>query len=299
MSRSVLRILAIIFVIFDSIGTFIPGAPIWFRWLGRLAAPLFLFCMAWSLDKVKNRRKYLLCLYICSVVMAFLNLLFSISSLFPGASTAVSTDLFATLFASAFFILLYEYQKENPRMRKKVWGIYGAWQLGGVLIWCILSEILGVPTNILQFVFTVGGNAFLAEGSSLLVILGLLFYLTKEKKRVMRFSYCMVCFIYFVNASTGVFGWLLSFLGSDIIVVVVELMTGLSMYGTWVTANFSLDHLLFHDYQWMMIAALPLLLCGKENAAVKERRGARKNYLSGALYPVAVYVLWFLGNYIL
>ena len=298
MSRTALRMIAIAFVILDCIGTFIPGASIGFRWAGRLAAPLFLLCMAWSMDRVRDRKMYLLCLYLCSVGMAVLNLVFSFPSLFPGAYTAVSTDLFSTLFASGSLILLYKYGREHPEKRGLIWGIYGAWQLGGAFVWCILSEIYGLSTTILQLIFTICGNLFLAEGSSLLVAMGFLFYITKEKKRVLRFIYCMICFVFFINASTGIFGRMLSYLGSDVVLVVAELLTGLSMYGTWVTANFSLDHLLYHDYQWMMIAALPLLLLCREKAEQRAGRKIEKAYLSGALYPVSVYVLWFMGNYL-
>lgn len=298
MSRSILRILAVVFTIFDSLGIFIPGAPVWFRWIGRLAAPVFLFCMAWSMEKVRDRKKYLLTLYCGSLGMAVLNLLFSFTTLFPWVGTAISTNLFATLFAGGFLIALYDYCKEHPEQKKKVWRIYAAWQLIGVLVWCVCLEIFNFPANILQFVFTVCGNAFLAEGSGLMVALGFVFYLTKEKGKVMRFAYYMLFFIYFLNASTGMFGWLLSLLGSDIVLVVVELMTGLSMYGTWVTANFSMDHLLFHDYQWMMIAALPLLMFCVEKRG-KEKRKARPWYLTAALYPIAAYVIWFVGNHML
>lgn len=299
MPRSVLRVLAVIFTIFDAIGTFIPGAPIGFRWIGRLAAPLFLFCMVWSMDKVRDRREYLKNLYICSAVMALLNLVFTFTSIFPTLQTAVSTNLFATMFATGLVICLYDYVKSHPRNKKRALKIFAAWQFGGVLIWCILSEIFGVPAYILQFIFTLLGNVFLAEGSGLMVTLGLLLYLTKEKERVMRFAFFMVCFVYFVNASTGVFGWILSFLRSDIVLVLVELMTGLSMYGTWVTANFSVDHLLFHDYQWMMIVALPLLMCCWEDSRVKERGNANRQHLTALGYPVAVYVIWAIGNFIL
>lgn len=297
MSRSILRILAVIFTIFDAIGTFVPGAPIGFRWIGKLAAPLFLYCAVWSMAKVRDRREYMKNLYICSVGMAFLNLIFSFTSLFPRMKVAVSTNLFATMFAVSILICFYDYIKANPGKKKQVYKIFAIWQIGGVLIWCILSEIFNVPANILQFVFTILGNLFLAEGAGLMVTLGLLLYLTKEKERVMRFAYFMVFFVYFVNASTGVFGWILSVLNSDIIMVLVELMTGLSMYGTWVTANFSLDHLLYHDYQWMMIAALPLLMCCWEDASIKERRGTILPYLSVLIYPVGVYLMWALGNF--
>ena len=298
MSRAGLRILAVIFVIADSVGTYIPGAPMIFQWLGRLAAPCFLFCMAWSMDKVKNRRQYLLILYGCSVGMGILNFVFSMPSLFPVVATAASGNLFATMFASGCMIEVFEYQREHPEKRLMVWGIYVAWQLGGAAVWCVLSEIVMVPTNTLQIIFTVCGNVFLAEGSFLLVFLGFLLYYTKKNRRAMRFCYFMIFFVYFINASTGLTGRVMSFLGSDILMVVAELLTGLSMYGTWVTANFSLDHMLFHDYQWMMFAALPILLFCKENGVPAFGKKPLW-YLSGALYPVSLYFLWFFGNYLL
>ena len=43
-----LKLLALLFMLIDHIGAYFPAAPEWFRWLGRIAFPLFRFCLVWS-----------------------------------------------------------------------------------------------------------------------------------------------------------------------------------------------------------------------------------------------------------
>ena len=49
------------------------GLAIWFRWLGRLAAPLFFYALAVGFRHTRNRKKYLLRLYLANVGMVFFN----------------------------------------------------------------------------------------------------------------------------------------------------------------------------------------------------------------------------------
>ncbi|MCR5722201.1 MAG: conjugal transfer protein TraX, partial [Lachnospiraceae bacterium] len=49
MSHRTLKRIALITMIIDHIGAFIPGAPIWLRYIGRISAPIFFFCCAHSL----------------------------------------------------------------------------------------------------------------------------------------------------------------------------------------------------------------------------------------------------------
>ncbi len=41
MSGGELKLIALILMTLDHIGVFFPNSPIWFRYLGRLAAPIF------------------------------------------------------------------------------------------------------------------------------------------------------------------------------------------------------------------------------------------------------------------
>lgn len=67
-----IKIIALILMLMDHIGEFFPDSPIWFRWLGRLAAPLFFYALAVGFRHTRNRKKYLLRLYLANVGMVFL-----------------------------------------------------------------------------------------------------------------------------------------------------------------------------------------------------------------------------------
>lgn len=41
MSSTSMKLIALIFMFIDHIGEFIPHSPIWFRYIGRLALPIF------------------------------------------------------------------------------------------------------------------------------------------------------------------------------------------------------------------------------------------------------------------
>ena len=68
-----IKIIALILMLIDHIGEFFPDSPIWFRWLGRLAAPLFFYALAVGFRHTRNRKKYLLRLYLANVGMVFFN----------------------------------------------------------------------------------------------------------------------------------------------------------------------------------------------------------------------------------
>ena len=54
MSITALKTLSLILMTIDHIGAFIPEMPIAFRWIGRLSAPVFLFCLLEGIEKDSN-----------------------------------------------------------------------------------------------------------------------------------------------------------------------------------------------------------------------------------------------------
>ncbi len=61
---------------FDHIAAFMPQTmqiPIWFHWVGRISAPLFIFMVVEGFCYTSNRKKYISRLYIWSVIMAIGN----------------------------------------------------------------------------------------------------------------------------------------------------------------------------------------------------------------------------------
>ena len=51
MSSFGLKILALALMVIDHTAEFLPGMPVWMHWLGRLAAPVFIYCSVWSFSR--------------------------------------------------------------------------------------------------------------------------------------------------------------------------------------------------------------------------------------------------------
>lgn len=62
-------------MLIDHIGEFIPGMPIYLRWFGRISAPIFFYCSALAIHYTKDRKKYLLKLYVSSIIMGFIDVI--------------------------------------------------------------------------------------------------------------------------------------------------------------------------------------------------------------------------------
>lgn len=293
MSVTMLKRIALLAMVINYIGTFIPGMPVWFQWIGRLAAPLFFYAMAWSLDKTKDKKLYFKRLYICSVAMAVVNLVLSIVVQKTGLMTTVTNNIFATLFAGAFFIEVLEYGHKHPKRKWRMWLIYGLWQIAFAGLWAALYELVEVPYAVLNLLSAVCGNALTCEGAFLFVLMGALFYYTKEDKGKLALGYLVLCLIFFLNSAFGIWGRFFMLIGSDVLVAFMEVITGLVLWGASFRSFFDLSHMLNNDFQWMMIAALPLLLCCDGTC------GRYKKYFYYIFYPAHVYLLWFLGVVIL
>ena len=54
-STTCLKWIALICMVFDHVAEFIPGMPIWFRWIGRISAPIFVFCMVEGIKYTTNK----------------------------------------------------------------------------------------------------------------------------------------------------------------------------------------------------------------------------------------------------
>lgn len=293
MSVTMLKRIALVAMAINYIGAFIPGMPVWFQWIGRLAAPLFFYAMAWSMDKTRDRKRYLKGLYFCSVLMALVNLVLSFVSAKLGLMTVVTNNFFATLFAGAFFIWVLEYGRKHPKKRLQIWLIYGGWQVLFAVLWAALYELVEVPYEFLNLLSAVCGSAFICEGAFLYVLMGVLFYYTKENKGRLTVWYLILWLVFFANAAFGIWGKLFMLIGNDVLVVFMEITTGLVLWGASSRPIFEVTHMLYSDFQWMMIGALPLLL------ACNGERGRGRKYFYYIFYPVHLYLLWFLGAVVL
>ena len=164
------------------------------------------------------------------------------------------------------------------------------WQLAFAGLWAVLYELAGVPYAFLNLASAAVGSALTCEGAFMYVLMGVAFYYTKEDKKKLSIAYLAICLIFFVNSAFGLWGRIFMLLGSDILVAIMEILTGLVLWGASFRPLFDVSHMLNNDFQWMMIAALPLLLCcnGKKDRSFK--------YFYYIFYPAHVYMLWFIGT---
>ena len=189
MSTFALKITALILMFLDHTGLYFEGAPVWFRWLGRASYPLFLFSMVWGYHYTRNRKKYLLRLYLMSIFMT--GFMYFIKIRFNAVVDYGYHNIFLSMFLLISTIELF------IKDRKK----------GGILIGVIvLVQILYyMLPRFFPFLRSLSGdtltgvipNLAMNEYGLEFVALGVLMYFLKEQKDVFTAVYLIFCICQF------------------------------------------------------------------------------------------------------
>lgn len=192
MSTFALKITALILMFLDHTGLYFEGAPVWFRWLGRASYPLFLFSMVWGYHYTRNRKKYLLHLYLMSIFMT--GFMYFIKIRFNAVVDYGYHNIFLSMFLVGVLISTIELFIKD---RKK----------GGILIGVIvLVQILYyMLPRFFPFLRSLSGdtltgvipNLAMNEYGLEFVALGVLMYFLKEQKDVFTAVYLIFCICQF------------------------------------------------------------------------------------------------------
>ena len=193
-----IKIIALILMVIDHIGYYFEGTPIWFRWLGRASFPLFLFCMVWGYQYTKNRRIYLLRLYLMSVFMTIFG--YAVDYFMPTEYGYGNHNIFLTMFIVGVLISTIEIFLRN---HKKGWIL-----LGCIFAVQFLFYILPFSRNLSGDVLTgIIPNIYLNEYGFEFVALGVLMYFLKEKKDCFIVMYIIFCINQFsMEMLDGIYG---------------------------------------------------------------------------------------------
>jgi hypothetical protein len=256
MNSNKLKWTALIFMLIDHIGEFVPNTPLVFRWIGRLSAPIFLFCCVWSFVCTRDRKKYMVRLYAAGVLMSIIQSVYDIPN-----------NFFRTLFSLCLILYLLEMCKSKKKYFKYLF-IYFGWQLISIIITIFLIQISsGKAIDIFVYIFpALCGNIFYLEGGFIFVLLGILFYLFKDNIYKLTISFILYDVIYFFVSTTSIISIVLGKLYayglsivSDCMEYILDTIIGLppSTLG---------GSPLFINYQWLMIFSLFFMLIynGKE-----------------------------------
>ncbi|MBP2243062.1 hypothetical protein J2Z40_003650 [Cytobacillus eiseniae] len=231
MTATTLKIIALIAMLLDHIAFFIPNTPEYFRWIGRIAAPIFIYFVANGYRHTSNKKKYLLRLYIASVAMAFVNL---VLQAVPGTGYTENFNFFAPLFLIGLFLYAIE--------EKKIIYIF-LWQLSSVVPIIFFTEFVVIYEKMDMYFFgAVLGNSLFVEGGILFILLGVGFYFFQTKRQLSLYYLLFSALIFVITVKRG------------------------HMFALHNKIFFN-----FVDFQWLMLLALPLLLLynGRKGAGLK------------------------------
>ncbi len=263
-----LKYLALVFMVLDHIHYFFEftgKVPIAFSWIGRLAAPLFLFCFVEGFIHTHDRKKYFLKIYLISVVMGVIQ-----SGFYFVLSPAVRGDgFFPQNGMLSSFAILFVVMQGIEWIREKKW-VKGLTALIVPLIWpiiayyCVFVPFMNANNSTGLALANMCALSFLpmhtaiADGGTITVIEGIILLL---------FSYCK-------NKKIRIYAWAVMCLLINVGALAVMGM------------QLNVQTLFFDAYEWLSVFSIILMLCyngerGKENAK-----------LFYWFYPAHVYVLY-------
>lgn len=189
-----IKLIAAVLMILDHIHQMYAwnGAPLWLTIAGRPVFPMFLFIAAESFHYTSNRKKYLGRLLLASWGMTFLTT--ALSLLVPNPDIVLMNNAFSTFFVAGLYMQFWDWLVSGIRHRKPALILKS-------IICCFIPIISAAPMLLvgtlsanekipfpairaLAMLAMLIPNILTVEGGFLLVVLGTLFYIFREKRIV-------------------------------------------------------------------------------------------------------------------
>ncbi len=236
MSGTAIKLVALVLMLIDHVGQFIPGMPMAFHWVGRVSAPLFLFCMIWGLVHTRSRLTYLSRMYGIGLFMGVVS--FVLNMVFSDAAVPLTNNIFVTLFVTGVIISIYDMFQSDPAGAKRLLTMFLVLQGISILVTSLIYNVWQFDA-FARLYLSFLPNVFHCEGGVAFVVLGVFMYLYKDDIRLMSIFFAIICGVYLVTA----------------------VFTNLS----------DLSAVFMKEYQWMMVLAIPFffLYNGKRGAGLK------------------------------
>ena len=182
------------------------GAPMWLTMIGRLVFPIFLFLAADSFHYTHDRKAYMKRLLFMFWFMSIGNTI--VGSIFHNGDVGLMNNAFSTFLVTGIYICSWDLLFKGLRDKSKDEILKGI----GLFL---LPIILAIPTLILASMLTGGGlhpvvlrllalvtimipSIITVEGSFLLVILGLLFYIFREHRNIQLVVLAVISLIFYL-----------------------------------------------------------------------------------------------------
>jgi hypothetical protein len=212
-----IKCIGVVLMIFDHLHQMFlaQGVPEWFNWLGRPVAPLFLFLSAEGFFHTRSKKRYMLQLFIGFEFMNIASMLLSYAM--PSETVVLTNNIFGTLLLAAIYMWVVDLFRAGRRERQ--YGkIVKAVLLG--LAFLVISVLSLLPLSspavldsawaiwVFRFITCIP-NFFITEGGFALVLMGLLFYIFRERRLLQVLTLVVLSVLSW--ATTGGMQWLMVF----------------------------------------------------------------------------------------
>ena len=285
MTQTTLKLIARAVMLADHIGEFIPGRPLLLRLIGRISAPVFVFCAVQGALHTRDRIKYLKRLYLWGVFMGAMD--FFLNSLLPVLGRPCDNNIFPSLFLIVLFIHIWEKYKENSagytgqnryispadadagRKRDRILSLIGFFIIPAVLrMGLIFRETALSPLPVYNILDALLPNIITCEGSIAVVAMGVVLYQCKKDRKTLTLGYIAYCGVYLATVLCRYFS---------------------SGRRVWLPVS---DWLFIYNYQWLQILALPFIIC------YNGRRGKGYSRFFYIFYPLHIGIFAVTGYFL-
>lgn len=178
-----LKILGIILMTFDHLGAFLVlQTPVWFGWLGRPVATIFLFTSALGYHYTKNKKKYLLRLLIGFWIMNLFNFMFS--KFLPVEGVELYANIFGTIFLGVLAMYLYDIVKNSIKSKTYKNIIFVIiFVVGLFALSFMIPTLMSVNLTLGALIFNIIPTPLFVEGGVVYIVMALLFYIFIDNKK--------------------------------------------------------------------------------------------------------------------
>jgi len=203
LNATTIKIIAVILMFCDHIHQMFSsvGAPIILTWLGRPVFTLFLFILAESFHYTRSRKKLLIRLLLASWAMIAGNFIIG-TLIFPNENIVLINNAFSTFFMVGLYILFWD-MFLNGIQTKNIRKIISTILLSIIPIIFAIPMMLVTSFDNLPSPWILGlllfiPNILLVEGGSLMVLIGILFYIFRHKRWVQILILIILSIIIFI-----------------------------------------------------------------------------------------------------
>ena len=230
--------------------------PVWFSVVGRLAAPIFLFCLIEGFEKTRNQKKYFMNIYLISIVMGAIRFGF-----YNVLNFAVRGDGFwpqNAMLSSFVPLLIVLFGLQSFSQKKYVKGTLLT--VVPIIMPFLLMPLYSIPN--VWFLFTLNMvnftvlpvHSFLVDGGTATLMMGIVLYLFRKNRirQLCAFGISAIMWDVFLPLAMG----------------------------------YSISDLISHAYEWVEVFAIVPLLC------YNGKRGTGNKWLFYIFYPLHIYVLY-------